>query len=571
MATWKYACKTMQGINLDLKLLGRTDVSVKLTRAMSGSGSVSPTQLITLTNIIDPKQELTLLDAVECLDKNTVKIPVILKNTHIVEKYEMHQMGIYAEDPDLGEILYIVLQSDGAESIPSNEEIKDFTLEWYLNISLDNANNVEVVIDETCNISVEQGDVRYVQQKGGDVSDTVVTFEEADKRENIESEEKLSTIFGKIKKFFTDLKTVAFTGSYNDLDDKPTIPRNIAFSNLQNACTTLGINVKSYTTEEFVKAMPFNTYVQFTHNKNDSIKLLDMPQDYATIEFQKGRTANYCRGSAVHTTSGTLFLYKYESSSSNNGWRKVITDQDSIGAIFLEERMSRPTSANLPPASGERLGAVEYFQASSKMITGKPKGDGHVLQMNWDNDGGWDSQLALINGKDKCEMQHRGMSNGTWGDWKTLLDSGNYDDYWRPIQDNLSSSDATASLSANQGRILKGYRDWKRIFKNRSGLSSSTALAISSASIFGGDYNEIMILVGTYTSAKYWTYPLMVYPGDIGVGDGVCYLIGYYLTPTLYGTACVRVSRTQITLEFVYVGGENLTSGDRTSLTVLYR
>ena len=49
-------------------------------------------------------------------------------------------------------------------------------------------------------------------------------FTEAVTRTNIDSGDSFSTILGKIKKFFTDLKTVAFTGSYNDLTNKPTIP-----------------------------------------------------------------------------------------------------------------------------------------------------------------------------------------------------------------------------------------------------------------------------------------------------------------------------------------------------------
>ena len=55
-------------------------------------------------------------------------------------------------------------------------------------------------------------------------NDQTPTFTEADTRANIASGEKLSVILGKIKKFFTDLKTVAFTGSYSDLTDQPTIP-----------------------------------------------------------------------------------------------------------------------------------------------------------------------------------------------------------------------------------------------------------------------------------------------------------------------------------------------------------
>ncbi len=48
-----------------------------------------------------------------------------------------------------------------------------------------------------------------------------VEFTESTTRKNIESGEEIKTLFGKIKKFFSDLKTVAFTGSYNDLTNKP--------------------------------------------------------------------------------------------------------------------------------------------------------------------------------------------------------------------------------------------------------------------------------------------------------------------------------------------------------------
>ena len=57
--------------------------------------------------------------------------------------------------------------------------------------------------------------------KQTDTKDNIVTFNPAEKRENISSGEKHKTIFGKIAKYFSDLKPVAFTGSYNDLRDKP--------------------------------------------------------------------------------------------------------------------------------------------------------------------------------------------------------------------------------------------------------------------------------------------------------------------------------------------------------------
>lgn len=58
----------------------------------------------------------------------------------------------------------------------------------------------------------------------GDINNAKVKFTEAGERADIESQETMSTIFGKIKKWFSDLKAVAFTGSYDDLLNKPTIP-----------------------------------------------------------------------------------------------------------------------------------------------------------------------------------------------------------------------------------------------------------------------------------------------------------------------------------------------------------
>lgn len=55
----------------------------------------------------------------------------------------------------------------------------------------------------------------------GDVN---VEFTEAQSRQSLESGESVKTLFGKLRKWLTDLKPVAFSGSYNDLSNKPTIP-----------------------------------------------------------------------------------------------------------------------------------------------------------------------------------------------------------------------------------------------------------------------------------------------------------------------------------------------------------
>lgn len=48
-----------------------------------------------------------------------------------------------------------------------------------------------------------------------------VEFEEAQNRQQLSSGDEIKSLFGKIKKWLSDLKKVAFTGSYNDLADIP--------------------------------------------------------------------------------------------------------------------------------------------------------------------------------------------------------------------------------------------------------------------------------------------------------------------------------------------------------------
>ena len=51
----------------------------------------------------------------------------------------------------------------------------------------------------------------------------VPTFSQASSRINIASGETLTVILGKIMRYFADLKGVAFSGSYNDLSNKPSL------------------------------------------------------------------------------------------------------------------------------------------------------------------------------------------------------------------------------------------------------------------------------------------------------------------------------------------------------------
>lgn len=62
-----------------------------------------------------------------------------------------------------------------------------------------------------------------MQQKFEDTKITV-EFDEAGNRQQLSSGDSLKTLFEKIKKWFSDLNPVAFSGDYSDLNNQPDIP-----------------------------------------------------------------------------------------------------------------------------------------------------------------------------------------------------------------------------------------------------------------------------------------------------------------------------------------------------------
>lgn len=96
----------------------------------------------------------------------------------------------------------------------------------------------------TGNVNITKANIGLSNVPNVTTNNQAPTFTQASTRANIASGETLTVIFGKIMKFFADLKTVAFSGSYNDLSDKPTIPT------VNNATLTIqknGTNVQTFT------------------------------------------------------------------------------------------------------------------------------------------------------------------------------------------------------------------------------------------------------------------------------------------------------------------------------------
>lgn len=87
-------------------------------------------------------------------------------------------------------------------------------------------NKVTSVQGRTGDVTVTKADIDLGNVPNVTTNNQTPTYTAASSRTNINSGETLATIFGKIKKWFSDLKTIAFTGSYTDLLNKPTSLKN---------------------------------------------------------------------------------------------------------------------------------------------------------------------------------------------------------------------------------------------------------------------------------------------------------------------------------------------------------
>lgn len=111
MALWNKdnVTVTQKGYEL-LSKLQNGGSTMTITRVVTGSGRVSPSLLYKQIAVSDIKQDMSILKKVASEKGSTLELQV--SNENLVEGYNLNQIGVYASNPDLGEILYMIAQSD---------------------------------------------------------------------------------------------------------------------------------------------------------------------------------------------------------------------------------------------------------------------------------------------------------------------------------------------------------------------------------------------------------------------------------------------------------------------------
>lgn len=146
MNIWENAIITQKGLALQSKLIqGKT---LKITRAVAGTGYVSPVLLVQQTAISGIKQEL-IFKEFSYPEEGKCSLVAFLTNEGLATGYTATQVGIYAEDPDEGEILYFINQATSGKGtdVPSETEMPGYQAEWTFYFQYGQADGITVTVD----------------------------------------------------------------------------------------------------------------------------------------------------------------------------------------------------------------------------------------------------------------------------------------------------------------------------------------------------------------------------------------------------------------------------------------
>ena len=143
----------------------------------------------------------------------------------------------------------------------------------------------------------------------GNASNVTAAFTQASTRVNLTTGEKLAVSLGKLMKWFADLKTVAWSGKYTDLTDKPTALKNPNALTLQMG----GSNEQVYDGSEAktFNVTPADIGALGTTEKAASAKAADAASSYAFYMGHTNKNAGIeAQTKGVRLSWGTDYSYK---------------------------------------------------------------------------------------------------------------------------------------------------------------------------------------------------------------------------------------------------------------------
>lgn len=152
MPNWSGGILTTRGKNLQAKVdAGQTTLT--FTKMKIGSGILPNGQsLESLTELITPKQNIPISGI--AVNGNITTLTAVITNAGVTEGYQIRELGVYATDPTLGEILYSVTVDSAPDYFPPEGGAAAVSQEFNYHIAVSNAANVSATLSTSGLVTV---------------------------------------------------------------------------------------------------------------------------------------------------------------------------------------------------------------------------------------------------------------------------------------------------------------------------------------------------------------------------------------------------------------------------------
>ena len=155
MPNWSGAILTDKGRDLLAKVQqGRC--KLVCTKMKLGSGTISGSQTLeTLTDLVEPKQNLGITD-LTFRSTGYCEIAATVTNEDLQTGYYVKEAGLFATDPDDGEILYAVTTDSAPDYLPAEGGATVVSEDFVMAIGYSNVNEISAVLNTTGLVTLAQ-------------------------------------------------------------------------------------------------------------------------------------------------------------------------------------------------------------------------------------------------------------------------------------------------------------------------------------------------------------------------------------------------------------------------------
>ena len=175
MSDFRQLIITSKGQALMAKMIAGK-ASVNFTKVAASNTTYTDSQIPSLTSLSNIKQQVAV-SKVTRINNVAVQVEAAMENSSLSAGYYMNSIGLYANDPDDGEILYAVAGANVAAYMPPYNNITVSGAYLKLVTTVSNASSVSLNVDQAAVATV--GDIRTLQSEISDIQ-SFIGYTDAD-------------------------------------------------------------------------------------------------------------------------------------------------------------------------------------------------------------------------------------------------------------------------------------------------------------------------------------------------------------------------------------------------------